>query len=248
MKWRKSMHKIKRAIIMAAGKGTRMQPLTLEIPKPLVKVNGTRMIDTIIKSLHNKGIYEIYVVVGHLKEKFYDWAKEWEDIQIIENPFYDQCNNISSLYVARNHLEEAIILDGDQIIRDENILFPEFERSGYNGIKIEGFVKEWVMECDNKIVVSCKRNGGNKGWQLFSVSRWSKADGEKLKEFVELEFDKNKKSDYYWDDIPMFLYFDEFALQVFEMDKDAVVEIDSLAELYDIDHSYNKYVEIPCEK
>lgn len=61
---------VKRAIIMAAGKGTRMRPITNTIPKPLVKVNGKRMIDTVIGALHEQGIHEIYVVVGYLKEKF----------------------------------------------------------------------------------------------------------------------------------------------------------------------------------
>ena len=47
-----------------------MQPLTLKTPKPLVKVNGVRMIDTVITALQQNGISEIYVVVGHLKEQF----------------------------------------------------------------------------------------------------------------------------------------------------------------------------------
>ena len=64
------MNKVKRAIILAAGKGTRLQPLTFDTPKPLIMVNGKRMIDTIIEGLHDNGIFEIYVVVGHLKEKF----------------------------------------------------------------------------------------------------------------------------------------------------------------------------------
>ena len=55
---------VKRAIIMAAGIGSRMQAVTLKTPKPLVKVNGTRMIDTVIRGLHNNGINEIYIVVG----------------------------------------------------------------------------------------------------------------------------------------------------------------------------------------
>ena len=56
--------KIKRAIIMAAGKGERLRPITAKVPKPLVMVNGKRMIDTIIQALHQNDIYEIYVVVG----------------------------------------------------------------------------------------------------------------------------------------------------------------------------------------
>ena len=49
------MYKVERAIIMAAGFGSRMSPLTLETPKPLVKVNGVRMIDTVIDALHKNG-------------------------------------------------------------------------------------------------------------------------------------------------------------------------------------------------
>ena len=66
-----SMHTVKRAIIMAAGIGKRMQPVSLDTPKPLIKVNGKRMIDSVVDALHDNGIYEIYVVVGYLKEQFY---------------------------------------------------------------------------------------------------------------------------------------------------------------------------------
>ena len=99
------MHKVERAIIMAAGIGKRMQPVTLYTPKPMVKVNGIRMIDTVIRGLHQNGIYEIYVVVGHLKDQFRKLEKEYEGVQLIENPYYAVCNNISSLYVARDHIE-----------------------------------------------------------------------------------------------------------------------------------------------
>ena len=61
------MHIVKRAIIMAAGKGERMLPLTADTPKPLVRVNGVRMIDTVIRGLNNNGINEI-LLSGILKK------------------------------------------------------------------------------------------------------------------------------------------------------------------------------------
>ena len=64
------MYEVKRAIVMAAGLGKRLHPVTLQIPKPLVEVNGVRIIDTIIRSLRKNNITEIYVVAGYLQEKF----------------------------------------------------------------------------------------------------------------------------------------------------------------------------------
>lgn len=235
-------HIVKRAIIMAAGIGKRMQPLTFQTPKPLVKVNGVRMIDTGVQALHQNGIQEIYVVVGHLKEQFYDWSKGQEGVTIIENPYYNTCNNMTSLYVAREHLSECIILDGDQIIYNPAILDPHFTLSGYNAVWCKGETNEWLMKVEDGVVKSCSTTGGSYGWQLYSISRWSAEDGARLRRQLEHEFEAGNRQ-IYWDNIPMTLYLDQYILGIREMQKSDIIEIDGLDELVAIDHSYHNFLQ-----
>ena len=243
------MNKAERAVIMAAGFGSRLMPLTKETPKPLIKVNGVRMIDSVIKALHKNGVNEIYIVVGYLKEKFDVLKREYSGIELIENPYYDTCNNISSLYVAREHLENSLILDGDQIIYNDDVLSPYFEKSGYNSVWTDGETDEWLQQVENGKVISCSRTGGKRGWQLFSISRWNEKDGKKLKRHLELEFENKQNRGIYWDDVVMFNHFDEYDLTVRPMNYGDVIEIDSLDDLMKLDLSYKKIKEeIPHEK
>ena len=234
-------HNVKRAIIMAAGIGTRMMPLTLEVPKPLVKVRGVRMIDSVVDALKQNGITEIHVVIGHLKEQFYAWAEGKPEIDLIENPYYQTCNNISSLYMARKYLGDCIILDGDQIIYDPAILEPRFTLSGYNAVWCEGETNEWLMQVSGGVVQSCSRTGGFRGWQLYSVSRWTAEDGKKLRKHLEYEFERGNR-DIYWDDVAMFCHFQDYTLGIREMRQEDIIEIDDLEELIRIDPSYERYV------
>lgn len=237
------MYEVKHAIIVAAGMGKRMQPLTLDTPKPLLKVNGVRMIDTVIKALHANGIYQIYVVTGYLKEKFICLEKEYKGIKLIENPYYDRCNNISSLYAARKYIGESMILDADQIIYNEKVLSKAFERSGYNCVWTKEETKEWLLTTENGIVTNCSRTGGKDGWQLYSISRWTRQDGERLRRHIETEFEKKKNRKVYWDDIALFCYPEQYQLGIYEMEAGDVVEIDSIEELAAIDKSYKTFLE-----
>lgn len=83
---------------------------------------------------------------------------EYQGLKLIDNPYYDSCNNISSLYMARNYIEDSIILDRDQIIYNSCILDSEFERSGYNCVWTDKETDEWLLKIENgKLYEGCKK-------------------------------------------------------------------------------------------
>ena len=239
---REPLHRVRRAIILAAGTGTRLQPLTLETPKPLIRVNGTRMIDSIISALHQNGIFEIIVVVGYRKEDFLSLEAEVPGLKLVENPWYECCNNISSLYAAREYLGGCMILDGDQVIRNPEILSPLFQRSGYSAVWTEEDTGEWLLTVRDGVIQRCSRSGGKHGWQLYSISRWSEEDGARLRRHLETEFEKKENRQIYWDDVPLFCYPDEYRLGIHPIRKEDVLEIDSLEELAAADPSYRRFL------
>ena len=239
---REPLHRISRAIIMAAGTGSRLHPLTLETPKPLIPVNGVRMIDSIISALHKNGIFEMIVVVGYRKEAFLPLEAEVPGLKLIDNPWYERCNNISSLYAAREYLGDCMILDGDQVIRNPEILSPLFSRSGYAATWTDEDTGEWLLTVRDGIIQRCSRSGGKHGWQLYSISRWSAEDGAQLKRHLEAEFEKKKNRQIYWDDVPLFCYPEAYRLGIHPIRKEDVLEIDSLQELAAADPSYRRFL------
>ena len=129
--------------------------------------------------------------------------------------------------------------DGDQLILNPAVLEPRFTRSGYSAVWTDGETEEWLMQAEDGIVTSCSRTGGKGGWQLYSVSRWTKEDGKKLRRHLEQESEGGNRQ-IYWDDVAMFCHPEDFELGVYPMQKDDVKEIDSFAELVQLDPAYAK--------
>ena len=232
------MYTAERAVIMAAGRGSRLSPYTDIIPKPLLPIRRKRMIDGIIEALMQQGIFEIYVIVGYKKEKFEQLTTRYPHVRLIENPYYQMCNNISSLFVAREHLQNAIILDGDQVIHNSEILNPEFSCSSYCCAWTAHPTTEWLLDVQDGTVCSCRRNGGTDGWQLYSVSFWSAEDGTRLKEHVAQLFHAGLHLDKYWDDIALFIYPQMYRLGIRKITSTDITEIDDIHDLLLADSRY----------
>ena len=152
------------AIIMAAGMSSRFAPLSLETPKALLNVKDEIMIERQIGQLREAGIDEIVIVVGYLKEKF-EYLKEKYHVILVENPYYKQMNNFSTLYVAREYLKNTWICSADNYFT-ENVFMEESENAFYASEYADGATEEWCIKTDNTGKITGVQIGGENAWVM----------------------------------------------------------------------------------
>jgi histidinol-phosphate/aromatic aminotransferase/cobyric acid decarboxylase-like protein len=114
------------AVILAAGKGSRLGALTEKNTKCMLEVNGKKLIDLTLKKLQAVGIDNVIIVVGYQKENLVSYLGDCKydlNIKYVENPIYDKTNNIYSLFLAKDYLinEDTLLLESD-LIYDQEIL------------------------------------------------------------------------------------------------------------------------------
>lgn len=235
------MTTIKRAIFIAAGTGTRLRPVTNEMPKPLIPVCGKRIIDSAIEALRKNGIEEIYIIVGYMKEAFAEAFEGDEHIHLIENQHYLEGNNITSLYAAREFLPESFVLEADILVQNPDIFKPEVEKSGYMATWMDP-APEWLIDVKNNRIQSCEIEGSRPSYRLWGISMWDKEQGERLSEEIRYLFEDKCQWDIYWDQVALMLSKDQYDLGIREISENALCEIDTVAELAAIDPSYQSYL------
>jgi L-glutamine-phosphate cytidylyltransferase len=218
-----------RAILLAAGMGTRLRPLTLTTPKSLTVVNGKPMLEQQVEYLQEIGVEEIIVVTGYLAEKF-EYLKEKYGVKLIHNDKYEIYNNMYTMYLVREYLHDTYVIDADVYLH-RNFLLKNPTRSMYFSARKPEFKKEWIIRYDDRYkVTDIEVADGDHEYILCGVSYWSEQDSkyivEKLKEavsggnFKELLWDEIVK-----DNIP------DINVYLQEIHPEDSHEIDSIADL-----------------
>lgn len=224
-----------RAILLAAGMGTRLRPLTLETPKPLIKINGETIIERQIKALNEIGIEDIIIVTGYLNEKF-RFLKEKYGVRIIYNDKYDKYNNIYTMYLVRDYLKNSYVIEGD-IYLNKNFLKKDLKQSSYFSARKYGYNNEWILRVndDNK-VVKIETGSEDGKYIMCGVSYWSEKDANFIIEKLEKYISDNSFDDLFWDDI-IKENISSMDINLEKIDSDDVYEIDSLEDLKKLEKS-----------
>ena len=228
---------VKRAIFIAAGFGSRLAPITFNTPKPLVRVHGVRIIDRLIDACIQAGIEEIYIVRGYLAEQFDQLLYKYPNIKFLENPVYNEANNISSSLVARHLLSNAYVFEADLLISNPAIIKKYHYSSDFLAIKTER-TDDWCFEVKDGIITE-EKVGGENCWQMVGISYWNDTDGHKLSQDIFDVYQSPGGKERYWEQVPLVYRKKNYAVEVRECHDEDIVEIDTFRELKAIDKTYD---------
>ena len=232
-------YRVRRAVFIAAGFGTRLVPITLNTPKPLVRVNGRRIIDGLLDACLAIGIEEIYIVRGYLSEQFDQLLYKYPMISFLENPIYNEANNISSALVARYLLSNAYVFEADLLLHNPGILKKYHYASDFLGFKTAR-TDDWCFRVkDNTIVEEMVGGEGPDIWQMVGISYWNGADGKKLSTDIAEVYATPGGKERYWEQVPLVYAKAHYSVELRECSAQDVTEIDTFRELKAIDKIYD---------
>ena len=232
-------YRVRRAVILAAGFGSRLAPVTLDTPKPLVKVNGVRIIDTLLDALTAKGITNIVIVRGYRKEQFDQLLEKYPTVRFVDNPEFNLANNISSAIHAIDSIDRCYICEADLYITNPDVINKYEYASNYLGAKVTE-TDDYCFKTRNGAVVGYQM-GGTDCYQAFGISYWSGEDADKPKADLRKVYASRGGRENLWEMVPLRIARKNYRLELRECRKSDIMEIDNFMELIAADGSYARY-------
>jgi len=222
------------AILMAAGLGSRMRPLTDTVAKPLVSVNGVPLIETVIAALEKRGVSEIYVVTGYKAEQFAPLAERHANIRLVHNQEYATKNNINSVAVVADRMKDrdCFICEADLFLPNDDVLCREIAQSGYFGKMVAGHSDDWVFDTDPAGRITRVGKGGDDCFNMVGVSYFRAADAGKVAAAVLEDVRKPENAQLFWDEVvDRLVKCGDLDLVVHEVNPGDIVECDTVEDL-----------------
>lgn len=230
-------YRVKKAVILAAGFGSRMLPATADRPKPLVTVNGVRIIETLLDALAAVGIRDITIVRGYRKECFDELLKKYPYLHLVDNDIYDQTNNISSAMAVLDSIDGCYLCEADLYITNPDIITKYQYCSNILGsYSLE--TDDWSFRLKDGFITEYQK-GNTYCYSYYGISYWTPEDCAKLRaDFRQVYEEEKGGRDYFWEFIPLVLRKEHYAVEIRQCQKSDIMEIDNYYELAQLDPSY----------
>jgi CTP:phosphocholine cytidylyltransferase-like protein len=229
-------YRVRRAVILAAGFGARLIPITLNTPKALVRVKGVRLIDTLLDALQRAEITDVTIVRGYLAEQFDQLLYKYSFVRFAENPAYNETNSISSMMCVRYMLKNSYVFDSDLYLSKQNLITKYQYDSNYVGIPVER-TDDWCIESRDGIITKMSL-GGQNCHLMRGISYWTERDGALLAEHIKQTYEMPGGKERFWDQVPLEYFSEYYKVTIRECELEDVVEIDTYNELKKLDGNY----------
>lgn len=233
-------YRVRHAVVIAAGLSERLFPIVMETPKPLVKVHGVRLIDTLLDALYAAGIDDVAVVTGYKAEQFNVLLEKYPALRLINNPLYNEAGNIMSLYAARELLGSTYICDADLYIHNPTIIRQYEYTSCFFGTPVFG-VDDWCFSVSRAKINHFSR-GGDKCYKALMISYLNNADSQELQEDLEHIVARRGGRELWWFDALFGSAERSFDLSAKVCNADDISEVDTISDLVKLDENYQTYI------
>ena len=230
-------YRVKRAIILAAGFGSRMMPATADRPKPLVTVNGVRILETLLDALTAVGIRDVTVVRGYRKECFDALLEKYPFLTLVDNDLYSKTNNISSVMAVLDKLDGCYLCEAELYITNPQIITKyQYASNILGAYSLE--TDDWCFQMDGNGHIVNYQKGNTFCYNYYGISYWTQADSARLREDFRQVYGEDGGKDYFWEFIPLVLRKERYAVEIRRCWKSDIMEIDNYYELAQLDPTY----------
>lgn len=230
-------YRVKHAIVVAAGFGSRMMPATADRPKPMVKVNGVRIIDTLLDALVSVGIEDITIIGGYKFEVLQELLEKYPGLRFLNNTKYETENNISSAIISMDHFRGGCYFcEADLYISNPAVILKyQYATNILGSWSIE--TDDWCFKCVDGYLDDYKK-GGTYCYNYYGISYWTDEDSAKLRKDWEELYNAPDGKDLFWEFPALIHRKEKYKIEVRPCSKQDITEIDNYYELAQIDPSY----------
>ena len=228
-------HKVTNAIILAAGKSKRFKPISDYCPKGLSIIKGEVLVERQIKQLQAVGVTDITLVVGYKKEMFFYLADKY-DVKIVVNEQYDTQDNVSSLRLVLDQLDNTFICSVDNYYPEN--LFNTYEYRGfYSTVYVENNSDEWVVRADENGLINDVNIGAPRGHIMLGFVYFDREFSENFRRVIHDVEGIDEYNHHVWEYLYM-KHLDTLKLGIKEFDKPSILEFDTIEDAISFDKDF----------
>lgn len=227
------------AVLLAAGTGSRLQPLTNDAPKCLSEVNGTAILERLVGCLSDHGFKHLIVVVGYLDQQVREFLEGCSGeiaVTYVVNPRYSTTNNLYSLWLARLTIDEPFLLVESDVVFNTSLLADMLQPDRMATSKLQGWMQGTTVTIDPSQQVSAFQIGSDEvprevchktvNMYSFTMASWRRVT-DRLTEHVVA----GNVNEYYETVFAEMVSDGSLALEAVDFDSKYWYEIDTLEDL-----------------